>query len=91
LVARFRYFLFSLTAYGARWKRDDIVGCFFDADKGEISFALNGHPLGLAFSDMKPSVFQFVLLITDSFHSLMASFLLVWRHVLLLLGFDTVL
>jgi hypothetical protein len=23
-----------MAAYGARWKRDDVVGCFFDADKG---------------------------------------------------------
>merc|ERR1719498_1874800 len=34
----------------AQWKVGDVIGCIFDADKGEISFAWNGHDLGMAFS-----------------------------------------
>lgn len=32
-----------------RWKVGDVLGCVYDADKGEISFLINGIALGLAF------------------------------------------
>lgn len=33
-----------------QWKAGDVIGCIFDADQNEISFAWNGYDLGVAFS-----------------------------------------
>lgn len=35
--------------YGNAWKAGDIVGCFLDLDRFEISFSLNGEDMGVAF------------------------------------------
>ena len=39
----------AFTAYGARFGAGHSVGCFLDADAGQLSFSLNGQPLGTAF------------------------------------------
>jgi len=41
-------------AYGSAWESGDVLGCSLDLTKGdgEISFALNGTPLGPAFSQL---------------------------------------
>ncbi|KAK2756744.1 hypothetical protein FQN54_005190 [Arachnomyces sp. PD_36] len=36
--------------YRSPFGTDDIIGCDFNIDKGEISFTYNGHPLGVASS-----------------------------------------
>jgi Ca2+-binding EF-hand superfamily protein len=38
---------------GNGWSTGDIVGCFLDLDAGEISFALNGVNLGVAFKGVR--------------------------------------
>ena len=39
----------AFTAYGTRFGAGHSVGCFLDADAGQLSFSLDGHPLGIAF------------------------------------------
>lgn len=41
-----------------RWKAGDIIGCVYDADKGEISFFWNGQCLGVAYSVPKHTVLR---------------------------------
>lgn len=38
--------------YGKHWKAEDVVGCYLDLDKREISFSLNGDDLGVAFNNV---------------------------------------
>jgi len=37
------------------WKSGDVIGCYYDMTRGEISFALNGKDLGIAFTTTLPS------------------------------------
>lgn len=41
-----------------RWKAGDIIGCVYDADKGEISFFWNGQSLGVAYNVPKHTVLR---------------------------------
>ena len=40
-------------AYGKRFKKDGILGCCLNMDKGTLSFALNGEYWGVAYNDPK--------------------------------------
>ena len=35
-----------------RWAAGSVVGCLLDLEEGQISFALNGEPLGVAFTNV---------------------------------------
>eukprot|EP00743_Colponemidia_sp_Colp-15_P003211 GILK01003470.1.p1 GENE.GILK01003470.1~~GILK01003470.1.p1 ORF type:complete len:1178 (+),score=186.27 GILK01003470.1:64-3597(+) len=43
----------ACSAYGQPWVAGDVIGCCIDLDKGEISFARNGHLMGTAFNRVK--------------------------------------
>ncbi|MDP2438910.1 MAG: hypothetical protein Q8P67_24455 [archaeon] len=40
--------------YGQKWSAGDVVGCLLDIPNSEISFTLNGRPLGVAFAQIPP-------------------------------------
>ncbi len=40
-------------SYGKRFKKDGILGCCLNMEKGTLSFALNGEYWGVAFTDNK--------------------------------------
>jgi len=39
--------------YGKRFKKEGVLGCLLNMNKGTLSFALNGEFLGVAFTDNK--------------------------------------
>lgn len=43
----------NCTQYGENWAAGDVIGCYADLDKGEISFSRNGNSLGTAFSNVR--------------------------------------
>lgn len=38
--------------YGEYWQIGDVIGCYIDLAKREISFARNGKSLGVAFTNI---------------------------------------
>ena len=38
--------------YGEYWKTGDIIGCYIDLSKREISFSRNGKSFGVAFTNI---------------------------------------
>jgi len=40
-------------SYGKRFKKEGILGCCLNMEKGTLSFALNGEYWGVAFTDPK--------------------------------------
>jgi len=45
----------SGSQYGRRFKKDGVLGCMVNMNKGTLSFALNGEFLGIAFQSNKLS------------------------------------
>ena len=39
--------------YGKRFKKEGVLGCFLNMDKGTLSFALDGEYFGVAFTSEK--------------------------------------
>jgi len=50
---RVRRWSISYDEYGQRWTSGDVIGCCIDLDAGQVSYARNGVPLGVAFNDIR--------------------------------------
>lgn len=48
--------------YGEAWEIGDIIGCYLDLVKHEISFSRNGKDLGVAFKSIPVGEVIFVIL-----------------------------
>lgn len=52
--------------YGQRWKAGDIVGCELDRSNDQISFYLNGQPMGVAFAKIGDDIKLFPAVSVDA-------------------------